>query len=161
VLAVITLCFLGVFSWLAPRAYRALQAEGAAIRALLRNCFGEPRTPQLTPGQEQWLADHALRQLPLRTFDVIATADSKGLRNAIGTLCLTGRQAVFFSCRWRRPVERQIGALTAVEATRGLLLDELLLVCADGRRIRFDLLAGQLKRARSEAGNLSRLSPSV
>ena len=79
---------------------------------------------------------------------MIGTADTKGLRNALGTLCFREREAVFFARRWGRPVTRQIGPLHAVETSQGLLLDQLVLIAADGTRWRFGLLAGQLKNAR-------------
>jgi hypothetical protein len=150
-LAAIALVFIGLFAWLWPRVYRALRAEAAALGALVRNWAGEVRKPQLTPAAEQWLAEHSSGQTPPRLFAVIATADLKGLRNAVGTLCLAGREAVFFSRRWRRPVERKIGPLVAVESKKGLLVDVLVLVGADGRRIRFDLLSGQMEGARETA----------
>jgi hypothetical protein len=147
VLAAIAMGFLGLFSWLFPRIYRALRAEWAAFAALVRKWTGEVRRPQLTAAQEQWLAEHSPGNAPPRLFAAIATADVKGLRNALGTLCLTGREAVFFSRRWRRSVERKIGPLVAIESKKGFLVDELVLVTADGRRVRFDLLSGQMERA--------------
>jgi len=58
---------------------------------------------------------------------------------------------VFFARRWGRPVTRQIGPLHAVETSEGLLLDQLVLIAADGTRWRFGLLAGQLKNARDDS----------
>ena len=152
VMAVIALLFFGVFAWLAPRAYRVLRAELAAIGAGLRHWTGQGEAPKLTSVQEQWLADHSGSRLR-RIFSVIATADVKGLRNTLGTLCLSGHEAVFFSRRWWRPVEHKIGPLIAIQPKRGLLLDELLLVVGDGRKVRFDLLAGQMDSAREEASH--------
>jgi hypothetical protein len=82
----------------------------------------------------------------------------EGLRNAVGTLCLTDREAVFFSRTWGRLVARRIGPLLALESRKGLVLDEVVLIAADGLRVRFDLLAGQLESARNEA---RRQSPSL
>ena len=56
-------------------------------------------------------------------------------------------------------MERKIGPLVAIEAKKGLLLDELLLVVVDGRRVRFDLLAGQMESARDEASHYLPQSP--
>jgi hypothetical protein len=42
-------------------------------------------------------------------------------------------------------VTRQLGPLHAVETREGLMLDQLVLIAADGTRWRFGLLAGQLK----------------
>jgi len=151
VMAGITLVFLSLFVWLAPRIYRALRAERSAFAALLQSWFGEVRKPHLTPVQQRWFKEHCPGLAPRRLFAVIATKDLKGLRNAVGTLCLTDREAVFFSRRWGRLVTRQIGPLLAYEASERLLLDELVLVAADGLRIRFDLLAGQQESARDEA----------
>jgi hypothetical protein len=150
-MAAIALVFIGLFAWLAPRIYRALRAECTAFGALLRNWVGEARKPQLTSAQARWLADHFGGRTPRRVFAVIATADMKGLRNAVGTLCLTEHEAVFFSRRWRQSVERRVGPLLSIEPKKGFLLDELVLVAADGLRIRFDLLAGQIESAREEA----------
>ena len=157
VLAGITLVFLALFAWLAPRIYRALRAEFAAFGALLRNWFGEAHAPRLTAAQEQWLGEHCSGRAPQRLFSVIATADMKGLRNRVGALCLTGGEAVFFFRKWGRPRALQIGQPLAIETRKGLLLDELVLTFAGDFRIRFVLLAGQLENARDEA---SRLSPS-
>jgi hypothetical protein len=44
-------------------------------------------------------------------------------------------------------VARQIGPLHTVETRKGLLLDQFFLISADGTRLRFGLLAGQLKSA--------------
>ena len=150
VLAGITLAFLALSAWLGPRIYRALRAEWAAIAAVLRNWFGKGRVPQLTPIQQQWLAERFPGPAPSRLLHVVGTADTKGLHNALGTLCLREREAVFFARRWGRPVTRQIGPLEAVEASEGLLVDQLVLIAADGTRWRFGLLAGQLRRVREE-----------
>ncbi len=159
VMAGIALVFLSLFAWLAPRIYRALRAEWTLLGALLRSWLGRVREPQLTAAHEQWLREHSSGSAPHRLFAVIASADLRGLRNAAGTLCLTGPGAVFFSRRWGRPVARETGPLLALETRKRLLLDELVLVTEDGRRIRFDLLAGQLERARAEAQRLSPPSP--
>ena len=50
-------------------------------------------------------------------------------------------------------MEHKIGPLIAIQPKRGLLLDELLLVVGDGRKVRFDLLAGQMDSAREEASH--------
>jgi hypothetical protein len=150
-MAVIALFILGLCAWLAPRIYRSLRAEKTALAAILRKWAGEVRTPQLTSFEERRLAVHSCNLAQRRLYSVIATADVKGLRSAVGTLCVTGREAVFFSRRWRRPVERQIGPLIAIEARKGFLVDELVLAAVDGRRIRFDLLVGQMDNAREAA----------
>jgi hypothetical protein len=106
--------------------------------------------------QERWLAEHSFGHKSRRLFAVIATGDVKGLRNAVGTLCLTGAEAVFFFRRWRRPMEKEIGPFIAIEPKRGFLVDGLVLVGVDGQRTRFDLLAGQLENARDEAVRYSR-----
>jgi hypothetical protein len=148
VLAGIALAFLGLSAWLGPRMYRALRAEWAAVAAVFRNWFGKGRVPQLTPGQQQWLTERFTVPAPSLLLHVVGTADTKGLRNAVGTLCLREQEAVFFARRWGRLVGRQIGPLHAVETRKGLLLDQLVLISADGTRLRFGLLAGQLKSAR-------------
>ncbi len=154
ILAAIALALLLLFAWLAPRIYRALRAQWTALRSRLAHWLGLVRPPFLTPAHQRWLAEHLPGQAPRRLFAVIATADCKGLRNAIGTLCLTDREAVFFARRWGRPVTRRLGPLRAVESRKGILVDELVLISADGLRVRFDLLAGQLSNAREEARRL-------
>jgi len=147
VLAGIALAFLALSAWVGPRIFRALRAEWATVAALVRNWFGTVRAPQLTPAQRQWLTEHFPGPAPSRLLHVIGTADTRGLRNAVGTLCLGEQQAVFFTRRWGRLVARQIGPLHTVETRKGLLLDQLLLISSDGTRLRFGLLAGQLKSA--------------
>ncbi len=149
-MAVFAVGFVALFAWLAPRIFRALCAERTAVGAVLRRWTGEAPQARLTSLQEQWLANNGLGRTPRRLFSVIATADVEGLRNAVGTVCLMGTEAVFFTRRWRRPVERKIGPLAAIEARRGLVVDRLVLVGADGTRTRFDLLAGQMAGARDE-----------
>lgn len=90
---------------------------------------------------------------------MIATADTKGFRNITGTLCVTGREAIFFCRKWGRPVVRQIGPLVAIEVAEGLLMDELVLSAKGEPRQRFDLLAGQLESARDEVRRRSPSSP--
>lgn len=151
VMAGIALAFLALAAWLAPRIYRSLRAEWMVLGAQLRAWVGAVREPRLAPAQERWLREHPSCPPPHRLFAVIAGVEMKGLRNAPGTLCLSGGGAVFFARRWGRPVTREIGPLVDLEIRKRLLLDEILLVTKDGLRIRFDLLAGQLKRARAEA----------
>jgi hypothetical protein len=151
VVAGIVLGLLALFAWLAPRIYRALRAEWRTFGALLRSWFGAVRQPELGRSEKQWMNEHCPGREPRRLFSVIATADLKGLRNAVGTLCLDEREAVFFSRRWGRLAARQLGPLSAIEVRRGLLLDELALLSAEGQRTRFDLLAGQRESASQEA----------
>jgi len=158
VLAGIALVFLVLFAWLAPRIYRALRAEGAAIAARFRHWFGEAHAPMLTAPQQSWLNDNLPGQVPRRLLAVIASADLKGMRNVLGTLCLVGQEAVFFRNRGRQ-VARPLGSISAIETRRGLLLDELVVVSADGSRVRFDLLAGQMEGARDEARRISGPAP--
>ena len=158
VMAGIVLGFLLLFAWLAPRIFRALRAEWTTFGALLRSWFGEIRKPQLRPAEQQWLGEHWNGRAPRQLFAVIATADLKGMRNRVGTLCLADREAMFLSRKWGRLVAHQIGPLTAIEIEDGLLVDEMVLVLTDGLRRRFTLLAGQLESARDE---LKRLSPST
>ncbi len=159
VMAGIALCFLLLFAWLAPRIFRALRAEWTTFGALLRSWFGETRKSQLRPAEQQWLGEHWNGRTPRQLFAVIATADLKGLRNRVGTLCLAERETVFFSRKWGRLVVRQLGPLAAIEIENGLLVDELVLVLADGLRKRFTLLAGQSESAREEMKRLSPATP--
>ena len=147
VMAGIVLVFLALFAWLAPRIYRALRAEWITFSALLRSWFGKVRKPQLTSAQQQWLSEHSSDQAPRRLFAAIATADMKGLSNFVGTLCLSDREAVFFSRKWGRLVARQISPLLSFETREKFLLDELVLTTEGGARTQFDLLAGQLESA--------------
>lgn len=150
VMAGIALTFLAISAWLIPRIYRALRAEWKAFGALVRSWLGENPNPRLTPAQAAWLERSGISQAPSALFAAIATGDTKGLRYSVGTLCVTGREAVFFARRWGRLAAVQIGPNRTIEARKGLLLDELVLVGKDGTRTRFDLLAGQMARARDE-----------
>ncbi len=150
VMAGIALVVLVLTVWLTPKIYRSLHAEATAFGALLRSWFGEVRQPQLSPEEKRWLEENCPGQQPRRLFSVIATRDLKGLRNIGGTLCLIGQETVFFGRKWGRLVARQTKSVRAVEAVEGLMLDEIVLVGADGTRQRFDLLAGQLESVREE-----------
>jgi hypothetical protein len=85
-------------------------------------------------------------------FSAIGTGDLKGLRNTVGTLCLYDREAVFFTRKWGRLVARRTAPLHSSETRKKFLLDKLVLVTGEGRRVRFDLLAGQLDRTSEETG---------
>ena len=61
----------------------------------------------------------------------------------------------FLDAKVARNVERRIGPLVAIDAGKGLLLDELALVGADRVRARFSLLAGQMARAREASDELA------
>jgi hypothetical protein len=150
VMAGIALVFLALTAWLTPRIYRALRAEWTAFVALLRSWFGDVSPPCLSSVQQRWLNENLPGQAQGSLFAVIATADTKGFRNITGTLCVTGREAIFFCRKWGRPVVRRIGSLLAIETAEGLLLDELVLIAKGEPRQRFDLLAGQLERARDQ-----------
>jgi Domain of unknown function (DUF4126) len=147
VMAAVALCFLAIFAWLAPRLYRSIRAQWAAFAALLRRWTGAPREVKLTPALERRFLEYSSGRPPRAIFDAIATADLKGLRNAIGTLCLSADKALFFSRKWGRAVEREIAPVASLESRTHFLLDELAIVAADGRKVRFDLLAGQRTQA--------------
>ncbi len=159
IMAAVALVLLTFFAWLAPKIYRALRAEWTTFGALLRSWFGEIRKPQLRPAEQQWLGEHWNGRTPCQLFAVIATADLKGLRNSVGTLCLAERETVFFSRKWGRLMVRQIGPLAAIEIEDGLLVDQFVLVLADGLRKRFTLLAGQSESAREEIKRFSPATP--
>ncbi|MCC7176747.1 MAG: DUF4126 domain-containing protein [Bryobacterales bacterium] len=161
IMAGVVLAFLSLFVWLAPKVYRALRAEWTALGALLGKWSGGVRPPRLDPAEEQWLAERWRGRIPRQLFDVIATAGLRGLRNRVGVLCLAGREAVFFTRKWGRLVAREIGQPAAVEIEDGMLVDMLVLVLADGGRKRFDLLAGQLERAREVSKRFPSLEPAT
>ena len=158
-LAAIALLFLAIFAWLAPRIYRAVRAEWTALGALVRHWSGQVRSTHMTSAQERRYRERSDGRAPSAIFGVIATGDLKGLRNAVGTLCLNTQDAVFFSRKWGRDVERGVGPVVAVESRRRLLLDDLVLISVDGRRTRFHLLAGQIEGAHREAAHYARASP--
>jgi hypothetical protein len=143
VLAAIALVFLAISALLIPRTCRALRAESIALGARLRSWFGATRKPQLTADQRKWIDEHCDAAAPRRLFRVIATADVKGLRSAVGILCVTDRQAGFLTRRWGRSVVREIAPILGFETRRGFLVDQLVLTTTDGLRTRFDLPAGQ------------------
>ncbi|HWB86105.1 MAG TPA: DUF4126 domain-containing protein [Bryobacteraceae bacterium] len=151
VMAGISLALLLSFALLARPIYRAVRADWKALGARLRSWMGESGLPKLDSAQQAWLVEHGAGQTPSRCFAVVATAEMKGFRNAVGTLCLAGNEAVFFTRRWGRLLARELGPVLAIEARMGFLVDELVVVGAGGVRQRFDLLGGQLKAAREEA----------
>jgi hypothetical protein len=158
IMAGIALVFLSLFAWLAPKIYRALRAEWTTFGALVRSWFGETRKAQLRPDEQRWLEEHWKDRAPRQWFAVIASADLKSLRNRVGTLCLAGSAAVFFTRKWGRLVARQIEPLASIEVEDGLLVDEVVLVTAHGLRKRLTLLAGQLESAREEVKRYSAAS---
>lgn len=159
VMAGIALGFLLSFACLASRIIRALRAEWTTFGALLRSWFGETRNPQLRRTEQHWLGEHWNGRTPHPLFAVIATAELEGLRNRADTLCLAGRDAVFFTRKRGRCVPHQIGPLAAIEIQGGLLVKELVLVLAEGLRKPFTLLAGQSESAREEMKRLSLATP--
>jgi len=155
-LATAALIFLALFAWLAPRIYRALRAELTALRALWRHWLGRAREPEVTAEDERLLKEMTGGGHAPVVFAAIGTADVRELRNRVGKLFLLDDQAVFLARRWGRRVDRKIGRVVSLEVRRRVLSDELALAGADGRRIRFDLLAGQMERARAEADRYRR-----
>jgi hypothetical protein len=114
VMAAIALVFLALFAWLAPRIYRAIRAEWLALRAIVRHWTGKVRGPHMTSDQDRRYRQRSGGRAPGEIFDVIATRDLKGLRNAGGILCLGTPEAVFFSHGWLHSEERSIGPVAAV-----------------------------------------------
>ncbi|MFB3828979.1 MAG: DUF4126 domain-containing protein [Bryobacteraceae bacterium] len=159
VMAGIGLIFLSLSAWLAPRIYHSVRAEWTAFGAVLRHWLGEVREPRLTTEQERWLEERYPAQTPRRLFAVIATAGLKGLHNRVGTLCMTGGEAVFFSRKWGRLAARPLGPMGAIQVREGLLADKLMLRTTAGSQTSFDLLAGQRERAWEEAKRLSPAAP--
>ncbi|HSW51137.1 MAG TPA: DUF4126 domain-containing protein [Bryobacteraceae bacterium] len=159
IMAGIALAFLLLFAWLAPRIYRALGAEWATFGSLLRSWFGAAPRPELRLDEQQWLEGHWKGRAPRQLLAVIATVGLKGLRNRVGTLCLAGQGAVFFTRKWGRLVAREIAPLTAIKLKDGLLVDELILLPADAPCRRFDLLAGQSEAVREATRRLSAAAP--
>lgn len=147
VAAGIAVAFLLLFALLAPPIFRALRAEWTALKAAAGSLFGTSPEPSLSEANNRWLdANYPGRQQGL-LFSVIATCDVKGMRNAHGTLCIVGPDAVFFTRRWFRPVRRVIGRVVGSETREGLLVDRLILTLAEGARVNFSLPAGQIDKA--------------
>jgi hypothetical protein len=150
------LIFLTVFALLAPRAYRLIRLEFAALAALLRQWFGEPATP---PAATLWLTRlpggealaSRLEPLPAGLVTQLgncspdglrgaATASLNGLKRSIGYLCLVDNQLVFATRRnfRRRRHAIPLSDIRALRLRSGLLMDELVLETARGI-VRFDL----------------------
>ena len=158
VMAGIALAFLSLFAWLAPRIYRALRAEWTVFGALLRSWLGE--VPELaTYRRAGAVAQGAfLRPVPL-----------------IRRNCHCGHERSSERRGYALPDRPGSGVLLPVLGTCGGARDRPAagprnqeesfcstnssLVTKDGLRTRFDLLAGQLERARAEVERRSPSSP--
>jgi Domain of unknown function (DUF4126) len=151
----IAIAMLALSAWLAPKMFRAIRAEWAALAARLRHWFGSSHAPRLTERQREALAKSGRGNSPRAVLSVIATGDLKGLRNARGALCLFDNDAMFLTRRWARPVERRVGPFVSIEASKGLLVDKLALLNSDRSRVRFDLLAGQVEQLLAESARYS------
>lgn len=155
--------FLAVFAVLAPRAYRLMRLEFAALGALLHRWFGEatgaPATmPELAPGKprELWQAiqgkmealpesmARAVRErqgaTPGAGLRCAATRSIRGLKRSIGYLCFAGDQLVFVT---RRGFRHRLHVIPLQDIrdfrlSGGLLLDDLVLETASGP-VRFDM----------------------
>lgn len=156
--------FLAAFAFLAPKAYRLLRLEFAALGALLNRWFGErradrPAIPALAPGAPSglWQAVHEKAEplpdllaravcdkhgvLPTGGVRCAATRSVPSLQRSIGYLCLAGDQLVFVT---RRGFRHRMHAIPFKDVrdfrlSGGLILDDLVLETASGP-VRFDVL---------------------
>ena len=155
--------FLTAFAILAPKAYRLMRLEFAALGALVNRWFGDSagnpaRMPELAPGKarELWQAmEGKMGALPESMARVVgerqgvtpgaglrcaATRSMRGLKRSIGYLCFAGDQLVFVT---RRGFRHRLHAIPLQDVrdfrlSGGLLLDDLVLETASGP-VRFDV----------------------
>jgi len=150
-----------VFGWIAPRVYRAIRLELAALGAAFARWFGPSDSgaaPALGTASVLPAAfGEAMRPLPESSlsslrgqagsprFDMgvraAATKTIPGLNHSIGYLCVTDSQFVFITRRmlggklWSVP----LADVRDASWTRGIFLDKLYLSTASGD-VRFDVL---------------------
>lgn len=155
--------FLTAFAILAPKAYRLMRLEFAALGALVNRWFGDsagnpPRMPELAPGKarELWQAmEGKMGALPESMARVVgerqgvtpgaglrcaATRSMRRLKRSIGYLCFAGDQLVFVT---RRGFRHRLHVIPLQDVrdfrlSGGLLLDDLVLETASGP-VRFDV----------------------
>jgi len=158
--------FLAIFGVLAPRVYRLVRLEFAALNALLRRWFGAGGgspvpMPDAVPASgrlgELWRQIHpkmeplpaplaraihqSLGTKPRAGLRCAATRSVRGLKRSIGYLCFAGDRLVFVTRRGFRHRLHSIPlhSIRDFRLSAGLILDDLVLETSAGP-VRFDVL---------------------
>ncbi|HEY3740236.1 MAG TPA: DUF4126 family protein [Bryobacteraceae bacterium] len=163
----LTLAFVIVFAlffgWIAPKIFRAIRLEMAALRAAFARWFGGSDSgdpPQLSTAGIRLPAEFAAAMRPLPDAVVAdlrsrsgsvpqfgmgiraaATKTVPAMNHSLGYVCVTGDRIAFVTRRllsgklWSAPLSDLRGASWA----RGIFLDKLTLETSDGE-VRFDVL---------------------
>jgi Domain of unknown function (DUF4126) len=166
----VVVAFLAVFAWVAPKVFRLLRVELAALRAL---CFprrasggGTVAVAIARPDVARALGIVCANAGPLPAnlarlpgldgavgVRCAATRTMKGLRNSIGYLAVAGDEVVFAARRmFRYRVHRiRIGEIVEAEAKRGILMHQLILRTGSGERMAVNLFRDVSLEAREGA----------
>jgi hypothetical protein len=153
VMAGIVAACVAVFCWLAPKIFRLVRIEFAALAALFRRLIAPPPArlalppvyvsrmadalakleDRLVPAPPEYAARFTGGPAPASLY-CAATGRAGGLRNSIGYLCFTGTALVFVTRRMFRfrVFEIQAGSITGARLARGLLLDRLTVEATSG-----------------------------
>lgn len=152
----LVVAFLCVFAWIAPRVFRLLRVQLAALRAL---CFPRPASGAfaVVPGavrpeiaaalavigaNSEPLPDNFARVLATECapgtaagLRCVATKSLKGLRNSIGFLVIAGEDVVFVTRRMflNRVHRVRLADITEARVQKGILMHQLCMRTADGQ----------------------------
>ncbi|MEZ5354382.1 MAG: DUF4126 domain-containing protein [Bryobacteraceae bacterium] len=168
--------FLGAFFAFAPRIWRQIRLEMAALGALLGKWLGAgPDVRVQAPeqardggpvsalwGQVRDLVDELPENLAAGAgvatgVRCAATKSVGGLRRSLGYLCFAGGNLVFVTRRWFRTRTRTIALddIRNSRRTNGLFLDQLIISTASSGDVTFDLLKAAPNRAAAMVADLT------
>jgi len=157
--------FLGLFAWFAPRVFRIVKLQWAALAAMFQRLFGGAGPNTQRPDLPSYLAELKLRDLKptplggeylkhyLREKNKIpgaitplcircaATGGIPGLHNSLGYLCFGETDLVFLTKRLLRFRTHSIpvSQIDSIDFRKGILMDRLVLQ-SQGPPLRFDVL---------------------
>jgi hypothetical protein len=156
----ILLAFLGVFAYLAPKIWRQIRVEMAALRGLINRWLGVgPMSPAtLTKAasadpcaRDAWDLLHGyvdamppnvtLKSGIAAGVRSVATRSLPGLNRSIGYLCFRDKKITFLTTRWFRTVAHSMpyAEMKSVTLKTGFLLDQVSFEDLRGQKVVFDL----------------------
>jgi hypothetical protein len=137
--------FLAIFIWLAPRIYRFMRLEFAALSSVLRSWFSSAAPVPAARSHERLL--HVWPQLRSAFVPIdspyadsgaraAATASIRGLKNSVGYLCIRDNELLFVTRRMfrERLYSVPLELVRHAEWKRGLMVNHLVLHTNDGER---------------------------
>jgi hypothetical protein len=143
--------FVLLFGWFAPRVFRAIRFEMAALRAAFGRWFGGPDSgdaPILTKAAFSMPVEFAdaLRPVPESTASDLVGFNSgvraaSGVNHSLGYLCVTDDRICFVNRRLLggKPWSVPLADIRSATWTSGLLVDKLSITTANGE-MKFDVL---------------------